>query len=142
MTESIALGSVIRGVRKARKLSQEALAYESGINRTFLSQIERGVRQPTVTTLYKLAHALDISASDLLATVEQILAKQADQDGSTNGGGAEEPTSLPAGFIKEFRPEFFDFLTSGDYDGAANYVEVKIAEAYLLGMKAGRKKKT
>ena len=142
MTEIVALGSVIRGMRKARKLSQEALAYESGVNRTFLSQIERGVRQPTVTTLYKLARTLDTSAADLLASADVLLARQAGEDKTADGKGVTKSASLPRGFLEDVRPELFDFLTSGDYEGAVTYTEVKITEAFLLGMKEGRKKKS
>ena len=142
MTEIVALGSVIRGMRKARKLSQEALAYESGVNRTFLSQIERGVRQPTVTTLYKLARTLNTSAADLLVSADVLLARQADKDRAVDGKGVTKSASLPPGFLEAVRPELFDFFTGGDYEGAVTYTEVKITEAFLLGVKEGRKKKS
>jgi transcriptional regulator with XRE-family HTH domain len=39
----------------------------------FVSQMERGIRQPTLTTMFKLAEALDIAPSTLLARVEKLL---------------------------------------------------------------------
>ena len=69
--ETTGVGEVIRRIRKARKLSQETLAFESGINRSHLSQIERGVQQPTVGTLFKLARALDVSPVTIMALVEK-----------------------------------------------------------------------
>ena len=52
MNDVAALGQVIRRLRKARGLSQETLAFESGINRSHLSTIERGHQQLTLDTLY------------------------------------------------------------------------------------------
>jgi transcriptional regulator with XRE-family HTH domain len=70
---SRAIGQVIREQRTARGVSQEALALESDVDRTFVSQIERGIRQPTLTTLWKLAHALNVQPSTLVARMERIL---------------------------------------------------------------------
>ena len=57
-------------------MSQEALALESGVDRTFVSQIERGVRQPTLTTLFRLCDALAVHPSDVIASVEKRLAQK------------------------------------------------------------------
>lgn len=67
---STVFGRVARDRRKALALSQQALADAANINRTFLSQIERGVRQPTITTLFKLADALDVEPAALIEQVE------------------------------------------------------------------------
>jgi ribosome-binding protein aMBF1 (putative translation factor) len=74
-TESIAaiFGKVLREQRNARGLSQEALALSADVDRTFVSQMERGIRQPTLTTLCKLSEALDIQPSTLVARVEKLL---------------------------------------------------------------------
>ena len=56
-------------VKKARRrvgLSQEALALEAGINRSFVGQIERGVANPSLQVLTKLATALEVDVGDLL----------------------------------------------------------------------------
>lgn len=47
-------------------LSQEALAHEAGIHRTYVSDVERGARNPTVTVVEKLAYALRVKAGELL----------------------------------------------------------------------------
>ncbi len=65
-----AFGEVLRSIRQSRKLSQEALAHESGLDRTFISLLERGERQPTLRTLIALARALNVSASSLVAKTE------------------------------------------------------------------------
>lgn len=59
-----------RNLRLARAragVSQEELADRAGIDRTYVSGIERGIRNPTITILAKLAGELDMSASELLA---------------------------------------------------------------------------
>jgi transcriptional regulator with XRE-family HTH domain len=70
---SVAFGKVLREQRASAGLSQEALALESRVDRTFVSQIERGIRQPTLTTLCRLARTLDVSAAVLVARMERML---------------------------------------------------------------------
>jgi transcriptional regulator with XRE-family HTH domain len=48
----------IRRLRVSRELSQEALAVDAGIDRTYVSRLERGLENPTVAVLEKLARAL------------------------------------------------------------------------------------
>ena len=60
------LGRNVRRLRVEKKLSQEAFAHDAGIHRTYVSDIERGARNPTITVVERLAMALKVSASDLL----------------------------------------------------------------------------
>lgn len=60
------VGRNVRQARKAAGLSQEALADSAGIDRTYVSGVERGVRNPTVTILDRLAKALGVTPADLL----------------------------------------------------------------------------
>ena len=60
----------MRQIRKARGWSQEELAFESGLDRTYISGVERGVRNPTVLVLHELAQALRIPAARLLETAD------------------------------------------------------------------------
>ncbi len=60
------LGENVRRVRQARGLSQEQLALEAGMKRSYLSELERGLRNPTVRALERLALALGIDPSELL----------------------------------------------------------------------------
>lgn len=69
----VAFGKILREQRLSAGLSQEALALESEVDRTFVSQIERGIRQPTLTTLWRLARALDSAPSALIARTERLL---------------------------------------------------------------------
>lgn len=68
-----AFGLVIKTLRHAQNLSQEALASEAGIDRTFLSQLETGRKQPSLLTIFRLAAALHLEASALIHLVEQRL---------------------------------------------------------------------
>jgi transcriptional regulator with XRE-family HTH domain len=68
-----AFGLIIKMLRHAQSLSQEALAFEAGIDRTFLSQLETGRKQPSLLTIFRLAAALHIEASALIQLVERQL---------------------------------------------------------------------
>ena len=59
-------GRLIRKHRNAKGWSQEELADRAGMHRTFISSIERGVRNPTVTSLHRVASAMGLTVSELL----------------------------------------------------------------------------
>jgi transcriptional regulator with XRE-family HTH domain len=67
-----AFGQAIRELREERGLSQEALAHACDLDRTYISGIERGVRNPSLTNILKLAKALDTRAADLLGRAEAV----------------------------------------------------------------------
>lgn len=60
------VGINLRKARKERGLSQEALAFECGLHRTYISGVERGIRNPTVVVLEQIAKALQVPAARLL----------------------------------------------------------------------------
>jgi transcriptional regulator with XRE-family HTH domain len=60
------VGLNVRKFRGELGRSQEQLAFDSGLHRTYISGVERGVRNPTVTVLEKIAAALGIQAARLL----------------------------------------------------------------------------
>lgn len=66
-------GLVIREIRKQQGLSQEALCEEANLDRAFLSQLETGRKQPSLTTIFRLAAALKQDVSELLRQVERRL---------------------------------------------------------------------
>ena len=68
-----AFGQVLRKHRLAAGLSQEQLGLESGVQRNFISLIETGQNQPTITTIFKLAQAMGIKASKLVAESEKLM---------------------------------------------------------------------
>lgn len=60
------LGENVRHARKALGVSQESLGLEIGIDRTYISGIERGVRNPSLDVIIKLSEHLNVSPSQLL----------------------------------------------------------------------------
>lgn len=60
------LGANVRRERLRQGLTQDALAVEAGMTRSYLSDLERGTRNPSVNALGLLARALKVRASDLL----------------------------------------------------------------------------
>ena len=73
MKPEVAFGRVLKKLRTDQGLSQENLALEAGLERTFISMMERGLRQPSLTTILKIAAVLNIPASDIVAEVEKLL---------------------------------------------------------------------
>lgn len=71
----LAFGMVLRQKRKEAGLTQEQLAHEADIQRNYVSLIERGINQPTITILFRLANALKCSPTELVACVEDTLLK-------------------------------------------------------------------
>ena len=71
-----AFGRVLQVRRKQLGLSQEELGFRSGLHRTFVSQIERGVKSPSLRTLQTLASALDTEAAALVQEAEQIARRE------------------------------------------------------------------
>lgn len=61
------IGQNLRELRQARSLSQEDLAFECGLHRTYISGIERGARNPTATVIEKIAIALRVRPAALFA---------------------------------------------------------------------------
>ena len=66
----VAFGKVLRRHRLAAGLSQEQLGLEAGVQRNFISLIELGQNQPTITTIVKFAKALKVPASQLVKETE------------------------------------------------------------------------
>jgi transcriptional regulator with XRE-family HTH domain len=60
------VGLNVKRFRAERGLSQEELAFECGLHRTYVSGVERGVRNPTVMVLERIAKALKVATSMLL----------------------------------------------------------------------------
>ncbi len=60
------VGKNVKQHREAKGLSQEQLAFEADLHRTYVSGVERGIRNPTVLIVAKLANALGVEPSKLL----------------------------------------------------------------------------
>lgn len=75
MTIEEAFGEVIRELRKAQQLSQEKLAEVSNLDRSFISLLECGRKQPSLITIFQLAKAFKLPASKILSLVEEKIKK-------------------------------------------------------------------
>jgi transcriptional regulator with XRE-family HTH domain len=63
--QHLAFGTALRELRTAHGLSQEQLAHKAGLDRTYVSGIERGERNPSFANLLRLAEAVETSLADL-----------------------------------------------------------------------------
>jgi transcriptional regulator with XRE-family HTH domain len=76
MEDTGIISTVAENVRRARKaagLSQEELALEADVDRTYISQVERGKRNITVVVLSRLARAMRTSAAELVSDTRRIV---------------------------------------------------------------------
>lgn len=62
------MGNNVRAIREAKGWSQDKLSDESGLHRTYISGIERGIRNPTIEIVQKIALALGVEVSYLFKT--------------------------------------------------------------------------
>lgn len=69
-----AFGANVRQLRQAKVWSQDDLAEASGLHRTYISGIERGVRNPTIEIVQVIAGALDVSVAALFVATSQTKA--------------------------------------------------------------------
>ncbi len=70
LTVEKAFGSVLRELRKRTGKTQETIALDAGLDRTYISMLERGLRQPTLETILALARALELPAAEVISMVE------------------------------------------------------------------------
>ncbi len=89
MVNANLIGKVIQSFRKSKGLSQEVLSGLAGLDRTHYSKIERGLRSPTIETLFKISHALGITPHELMIGIEQKVKEEENQKETA------EKTSLP-----------------------------------------------
>ena len=68
----LAFGQAVQARRASSGLTQEQLAYRTGLDQTYVSGVERGRRNPTVLVVWRLASGLGTSLNDLLQTAEKI----------------------------------------------------------------------
>ena len=68
-----AFGLIVRDLRNKKNMSQETLALEGELDRTFISLLERGKRRPTLTTIIHIADAFGLKPEELVALVSKKL---------------------------------------------------------------------
>lgn len=72
-----AFGTVLATQRRTRHLSQEDLAFEADLTRAYVSLLERGLRSPTLDSMIRLCHALDMDLDVLAKSIVRELASNA-----------------------------------------------------------------
>lgn len=72
------IGNRIRYFRTTKKLSQEKLSELSSLHPSYIGQLERGEKTPSIDTLYKICHGLDISLVQLLNEIDIIPSEHSD----------------------------------------------------------------
>jgi transcriptional regulator with XRE-family HTH domain len=73
MQIATAFGAALKKMRRSRDLSQKQLALDCGLDRTYISLLERGRRQPTLGTLFQISKALNIPAVDMIRHTEKAM---------------------------------------------------------------------
>ena len=66
-----AFGNTLQRLRKTHDLSQEELAFRVGIHRTYISQLERGLKSPSLRTIGKICDELKLSLSQFMQEIEK-----------------------------------------------------------------------
>lgn len=66
------LGQTIKKLREQHRITQEELAYQAGLHRTYISLLEKGERNPSVLTLCKVSSALNTQLSKIFQIMEDI----------------------------------------------------------------------
>lgn len=64
-------GQLLRELRTKKGFTQEALATDSSLDRTYISLLERGLRQPTLGTLFKISEVLEVAPSSIIKDLER-----------------------------------------------------------------------
>ena len=70
VVDAVLVGRVLQTYRTRKGMSQEVLSGLAGLDRTHYSKIERGLRSPTLDTLFKLAQALDVPPHEIIQAIE------------------------------------------------------------------------
>jgi transcriptional regulator with XRE-family HTH domain len=64
-------GDLLRELREKKGLTQEELGTDAELDRTYISLLERGLRQPTLHTIFNLAKALGVTPSSIIKRLEE-----------------------------------------------------------------------
>lgn len=65
-------GRAVRSIRSQQGISQEALAERAGLDRTYVGGVERGERNPSLSSIRKIANSLNVAVSELFVLSEQM----------------------------------------------------------------------
>jgi transcriptional regulator with XRE-family HTH domain len=68
----MSFGRVLQQLRRERGFSQEELGFRSGYHRTYISLLERGLKSPSLRTIFQLAEALEVGPSQMILSVQDL----------------------------------------------------------------------
>ncbi len=71
--ESVAFGRALRALRRSLELSQNELAVAAGVHRTYVGGVERGERNPTLATIFRISEALGVNPAEILELTAEHL---------------------------------------------------------------------
>lgn len=80
----VLFGKIVRQKRTLKGISQEELAFSSGLHRTYISEVERGLRNVSLENIVKLAKSLDVEPKELLDFPTNIVFQQTEKSGGEN----------------------------------------------------------
>ena len=69
-------GEQLRQIRKAEGITQEELAFRAGLDRTYISLLERGIKGPTLYTFFRLCEVLRQKPDEFIAEIQSILERK------------------------------------------------------------------
>jgi transcriptional regulator with XRE-family HTH domain len=72
-SQKSAFGVVLRRLREEREMTQEQLAWDTEMSRVYISEIERGLREPSLGTIVRLARSLRVTAAAMIEEFEKEL---------------------------------------------------------------------
>jgi transcriptional regulator with XRE-family HTH domain len=81
---NVAFGQVLKQLRQERGITQEQLAAASGYHWTYISQLERGLKNPTLLALFHFAEVMDIAPEEIVRRVREragVVSKRSDHRG-------------------------------------------------------------
>lgn len=68
----VKIGKLIQSIRKGKGYSQEELAYEAGLARTYMGRVERGEQNISIQNLIKIALTLRVEIGELVPSIKQL----------------------------------------------------------------------
>lgn len=68
-----AFGQYLKEIRTLRGLTQEELGFQCGLHRTYISLLERGIKSPTLETIFKLCISLEVPVDEFISSVVTII---------------------------------------------------------------------
>lgn len=125
------IGENLKNIRKARGLTIDALSESAGVSKSMISEIERGIRNPSITTLWNLANCLKIPLNSFLKDENRdspMIYKMGDHESMVGSGFSVHPL-MNFDEDKRFEMYFNEYTPNAQTEASAHYHGV---EEYVL----------